>query len=276
MAVLDTGKVRIANASFETLRLEEPAPGVALISLTRPPVNAVNLTMLEEFRTLAEMLAADDDTRVAIITGEGKTFSVGADMAHFQSEFAQRAELAPIYIRLATKVGLLALETLPKPVICALNGTAVGEGLEIAMASDFRIAARSARLGFPEANIGLIPASGGCSRIVKLVGLARAKEMVLLGELMDAEEAATAGLLWRVVEDGDLIDAAVDLASRLARKAPLALGMAKAVLRACADVDVTSGHTLEMMAQSVLMKTRDHEEGVEAFLSKRAAEFIGR
>lgn len=276
MAVAGTGQSRITDAAFETLRVEEPAPGIALISLTRPPVNAVNLTMLEEFRTLAEMLAADDDTRVAIITGEGKVFSVGADMAHFQTEFAQRADSAPIYIRLATKVGLLALETLPKPVICALNGTAVGEGLEIAMASDFRIAARSARLGFPEANIGLIPASGGCSRIVKLVGLARATEMVLLGELMDAEEAAAAGLLWKVVDDGNLIDTAIDLACRLARKAPLALGMAKAVLRACTDIDMTSGHTLEMMAQSVLMKTRDHEEGVEAFLAKRAAEFIGR
>lgn len=269
-------KTRITDAAFETLRVDEPSPGIALVTLARPPVNAVNLTMLEEFRTLAELLAADDETRVAIITGEGKTFSVGADMAHFQSEFAQRAESAPIYIRLATKVGLLALETLPKPVICALNGTAVGEGLEIAMASDFRIAGRSARLGFPEANIGLIPASGGCSRIVKLVGLARATEMVLLGDLLDAEEAAAAGLLWKVVDDGDLIDAAIDLGCRLARKAPLAQGMAKAVLRACMDVDMTSGHTLEMMAQSVLMKTRDHEEGVEAFLAKRAPEFTGR
>lgn len=270
------GKTRVTEASFETLRIDEPSPGIVLVTLARPPVNAVNLTMLEEFRTLAELLAADDEARVAVITGEGKAFSVGADMAHFQSEFAQRGEQSPIFIRLATKVGILALETLPKPVICALNGTAVGEGLEIAMASDFRIAARSARIGFPEANIGLIPASGGCSRIVKLVGLARAMEMVLLGELMNADEAAAAGLLWKVVDDDDLVDAAVDLGCRLATKAPLALGMAKAVLRACMDVDATSGHTLEMMAQSVLMKTHDHEAGVEAFLAKRAPEFIGR
>jgi enoyl-CoA hydratase len=215
--------------------------------------------------------------RAVIITGAGdRAFSAGADMAEFQREFAQRDDLSPMFFRYATKVGLLALETLPKPVISAINGTAVGEGLEIAMCSDFRLAGRSARLGFPEANIGLIPASGGCSRIVKLVGLARAKEMVLLGDLMDAEEAARAGLLWRVVDDGELLDAAVTLGQRLARKAPLALGMAKAVLRACMDVDMTSGHTLEMVAQNVLMQSTDHLEGVDAFLNKRSPQFVGR
>src|SRR5687767_2799179 len=106
-------KTRITDAAFETLRVAEPAPRIALVTLARPPANGVNLPMLDGFRTLAELLAADDETRVAVITGEGKTFSVGADMAHFQSEFAQRAESAPIFIRLATKVGLLALETLP-------------------------------------------------------------------------------------------------------------------------------------------------------------------
>jgi enoyl-CoA hydratase len=263
--------------SFETLLWDVPEPGVVLITLNRPPMNPVTIAMLDEIRQAMDEVAADDEVRAVIFTGQGKkAFSAGADMAQFEEEFAKQSELSPMFFRYATKADLLALETLPKPVISAINGTAVGEGLEIAMASDFRIGARSARLGFPEASIGLIPASGGCSRIVKLVGLARAKEMVLLGELMTAEEAAAGGLLWKVVDDDRLLDEAIGLAKRLAKKAPLALGMAKAVLRASADADMTSAHTLEMIAQNVLMETKDHNEGVRAFLDKRPPKFSGR
>jgi enoyl-CoA hydratase len=267
----------MAKHSFETLLWDEPEPGVVLITLNRPPMNAVTIGMLDEIRDAMAEVAADPDVRAVIFTGQGdKAFSAGADLAQFEEEFARADELAPMYFRYANKADLLALETLPKPVISAINGTAVGEGLEIAMASDFRLAARSARIGFPEANIGLIPASGGCSRIVKLVGLARAKEMVMLGELMSAEEAERNGLLWKVVDDDQLITEAVALGVRLAKKAPLALGMAKAVLRACADTDMTSGHTLEMMAQNVLMDSKDHNEGVRAFLDRRKPSFVGR
>ncbi|HLF40850.1 MAG TPA: enoyl-CoA hydratase/isomerase family protein [Acidimicrobiia bacterium] len=264
-------------AEFETLLWEEPEPGTVLITLNRPPMNAVTIGMLDEIRHAMAEVAANPAHRVVIFTGAGeRAFSAGADLAQFEDEFARASELPPMYFRYATKADLLALETLPKPVISAINGTAVGEGLEIAMASDFRIAGRSARLGFPEANIGLIPASGGCSRIVKLVGLARAKEMVMLGELMTAEEAERNGLLWKVVDDDALLTEAVALAAKLAKKAPLALGMAKAVLRACVDTDMTAGHTVEMLAQNVLMDSADHQEGVRAFLERRPPTFTGR
>jgi enoyl-CoA hydratase/carnithine racemase len=239
-------------------------------------MNPVTIAMLDEIREAMAVVASHDDLRAVIFTGQGKAFSAGADMAQFEAEFEAASELAPMYFRYAQKADLLSLERLPKPVISAVNGTAVGEGLEIAMASDFRIGARSARIGFPEANIGLIPASGGCSRIVKLIGLARAKELVLLGDLVTAEEAQRAGLFWKVVDDEDLLSASIELAQRLAKKAPLALGMAKAVLTASVDADMTSAHTLEMIAQNVLMGSRDHQEGVRAFLGKRRPTFVGR
>jgi enoyl-CoA hydratase len=272
--VQDPGGQRMSK--FDTLLWDEPEPGVVLITLNRPPMNPVTIAMLDEIRQAMAEVAADPRIRSVIFTGSGdKAFSAGADMAQFEEQFAKQADLPPMYFQFATKADLLALETLPKPVISAINGTAVGEGLEICMASDFRIMARSARIGFPEANIGLIPASGGCSRIVKLVGLARAKEMVMLGDLMSAEEAERHGMVWKVVDDDRLIPEALELASKLAKKAPLALGMAKAVLRACVDTDMTSGHTLEMLAQNVLMDSKDHNEGVRAFLDRRKPTFTG-
>ncbi|HET9769274.1 MAG TPA: enoyl-CoA hydratase-related protein [Acidimicrobiia bacterium] len=263
-------------SKFDTLLWDEPEPGVVLITLNRPPMNPVTIGMLDEIRDAMAEVAGNPKIRSVIFTGQGdKAFSAGADMAQFEEQFAKQAELPPMYFQFATKADLLSLETLPKPVISAINGTAVGEGLEICMASDFRIMARSARIGFPEANIGLIPASGGCSRIVKLVGLARAKEMVMLGDLMSAEEAERYGMVWKVVDDDQLIPEAIGLAQKLGKKAPLALGMAKAVLRACVDTDMTSGHTLEMLAQNVLMDSKDHNEGVRAFLDRRKPTFTG-
>jgi enoyl-CoA hydratase/carnithine racemase len=250
-------------SKFETLLWDEPEPGVVLITLNRPPMNPVTIAMLDEIRDAMAEVAADPKIRAVIFTGQGdKAFSAGADMAQFEEQFAKQAELPPMYFQFAAKADLLALETLPK-------------GLEICMASDFRIMARSARIGFPEANIGLIPASGGCSRIVKLVGLARAKEMVMLGDLMSAAEAERYGMVWKVVDDDQLLPEALQLAQKLAKKAPLALGMAKAVLRACVDTDMTSGHTLEMLAQNVLMDSKDHHEGVRAFLDRRKPTFTG-
>jgi enoyl-CoA hydratase len=162
-----------------------------------------------------------------------------------------------------------------KPVIAAINGVAVGEGLEMALASDFRIASEKAKLGFPEAKIGLIPASGGCSRIVKQLGIMRAKELYLGGDIMTAEEAHALGLVTRVVPHDRLMDEAMALARRLAAKAPLALAACKAVLNACVDTDVASGHVLELMAQTVLVNTKDHLEGIQAFVQKRDPKFIG-
>jgi enoyl-CoA hydratase len=249
------------KTSVQCLRLSEPSPGTLLVTMDRPPMNAMTVGMLAELKAVAEMAEAEPGIRTVVITGNGPAFSAGADMSEFERMFAERDEVQPLYFRYATKVGLLAFETLAKPVISAINGVAVGEGLEVAMVSDFRIMARSARIG--------------CSRIVKLIGLARAKELVLLGEMLNGAEAERVGLVWKVVDDDALLEAALELADRLSRKAPLALGMAKAVLRASMDIDMTSGHTLEMLAQSVLQSSQDHLEGVDAFRAKRRPEFRG-
>jgi len=160
--------------------------------------------------------------------------------------------------------------------LAAINGTCVGGGLELALACDLRLAARSARFGLPENNLGLIPGIGGCSRLVKLVGFGRAKELVLTGEIITAEDALRHGLVSRVVDDGALMAEALALAERLAGKAPQALGIAKRVLQSCVSADLQTGRTLESFGQSILIKTRDHREGVTAFREKRRPKFEGR
>jgi enoyl-CoA hydratase len=152
----------------------------------------------------------------------------------------------------------------------------VGGGLELALACDLRLAARSARFGLPENNLGLIPGIGGCSRLVKLVGFGRAKELVLTGEIISAEEAYRSGLVGRVVEDDALTAEALGLAERLRAKAPQALGIAKRVLQNSVSADLQTARTLESFGQSILIKTADHREGVNAFRAKRRPRFEGR
>jgi enoyl-CoA hydratase len=168
------------------------------------------------------------------------------------------------------------LEAIEVPVIAAINGVAAGGGLELALSCDFRFAAEPARLGFPENNVGLIPGSGGCSRLVKLVGIARAKRLVMSGEMVPARRALEVGLVEEVLPPEALLPRAMEFARQLATKAPLALGLAKLVLNACANVDPDTGRNLERLGQSILKKTEDHAEGARAFAEKRKANFKGR
>ena len=168
------------------------------------------------------------------------------------------------------------LEAIEIPVIAAINGVAAGGGLELALSCDFRIAAESAKLGFPETNVGLIPGSGGCSRLVKLVGIAKAKRLVMTGEMIPAQRALAMGLVEEVVPADQLMPRSLELARQLAGKAPLALGLAKIVLNACVNVDPDTGRNLERLGQSILKKTEDHLEGAKAFVEKRRPEFKGR
>lgn len=258
---------------FQAIRFEL-ADGVATVTMNRPErLNAIDETMRHELRALADVCYADDAIRVVVFTGAGKAFSVGADLEIFERDWDTPAFRAQS--RLLTNF-FGDLEALEKPVLAAINGTCVGGGLELALACDLRIAAASARLGFPEANIGLIPGVGGCSRLVKLVGYGRAKELVLTGELISAEEARAIGLVNRVVPDAELGAAARQLAARLLARAPQALGLAKRVIRECVSADLAAGRTLEGLAQSILLKTRDHQEGIEAFRAKRPPRFEGR
>jgi len=259
--------------AYETLKYEL-ADGVATVTINRPEKNnAISTEMRADFRALADELYANEAVRVAVFTGTGKTFCVGADVSTFETDWN-----TPVFranTRLLTSF-FNDLEALEKPLIAAINGTCVGGGLELALACDLRIAARSARFGLPENNLGLIPGIGGCSRLVKLVGFGRAKELVLTGEIVTADDAHRYGLVGRVVADADLAGEAQALAARLAAKAPQALGLAKRVIQSCVSADLHTARTLESFGQSILIKTADHREGVKAFREKRRPRFEGR
>ncbi len=245
------------------------------ITLDRPErLNTFNEDMKDEFLWLTRRIEANGDIRVIVIDGAGdRAFCAGADVSWFEQDWNTtrfRVEYRWIHDFFDT------LERIEVPVIAAVHGVCACGGLELAMACDFRIAAEDTRFGFTEANINLIPGSGGCSRLVKLIGPAWAKEMVLAGEFIDTERALQIGLATRVAPKEKLIDEAMALARKLAAKAPLAMGLAKSIMNACDDMDATTGRILERIGQSILIKTDDHAEGVRAFREKRKAVYQGR
>src|SRR5690606_8842508 len=168
------------------------------------------------------------------------------------------------------------IEQMEVPVIAALNGVAAGGGLELALSCDFRFAADTARMGLPENNVGLIPGSGGISRLVKLIGPAKAKRLVMTGEIIPAARALEIGLVDEIVPADRLMARAMEFAEQLAQKAPLALGTAKLVINQCVNVDTETGRNFERIGQSVLKLTADHREGQTAFVEKRKPKFEGR
>ncbi|MFI4987434.1 MAG: enoyl-CoA hydratase/isomerase family protein [Alphaproteobacteria bacterium] len=250
--------------------------GIAVLTLDRPDrLNAWNQQMRDEMAAAIALLSGDDRLRVLIITGEGRAFSAGEDVRGMASlsELGTRG-----FRRVARQIHNVfdEIEAIEVPVIAAINGVAAGGGLELALSCDLRLAAESAKLGFPENKVGLIPGSGGCSRLVKLVGLGRAKQLVMTGEMVSAERALALGLVEEVLPADRVMPRARELAASLASKAPLALGMAKLVLNNCLSVDPDTGRTLERLGQSILKMTEDHLEGAKAFAEKRPAAFKGR
>jgi enoyl-CoA hydratase/carnithine racemase len=261
--------------SFEFLRLEKH-DGVAVLTLDRPAtLNSWNQKMREELREAARELVADDALRVLIITGEGRAFSAGEDVRGMPG-LAQLGTRG--FRRVARDLHNVfdEIEAIEVPVIAAINGVAAGGGLELALSCDFRFAAEGAKLGFPENNVGLIPGSGGCSRLVKLVGLSKAKRLVMTGEMVPASRALGMGLVDEVFPQEELLPRAKEFAGLLSAKAPLALGLAKLVLNASANVDPDTGRHLERLGQSILKKTEDHQEGAQAFAEKRKPKFKGK
>ena len=261
--------------SFEFLKLES-SEGVAVLTLSRPTtLNSWNQKMRDELRECIRSLVADDGLRVLIFTGEGRAFSAGEDVRGMQSltEIGTKG-----FRRVAREIHNVfdEIEAIEVPVIAAINGVAAGGGLELALSCDFRFAAEGAKLGFPENNVGLIPGSGGCSRLVKLVGISRAKRLVMSGEMLPAPKALDIGLVDEVWPAEALMTKSLEFARQLAAKAPLALGLAKLVLNACANVDPDTGRQLERLGQSILKKTQDHEEGAKAFVEKRKPKFKGK
>ncbi|MEM4780405.1 MAG: enoyl-CoA hydratase/isomerase family protein [Halalkalicoccus sp.] len=258
------------HVEFETIDLGIER-GIATLRLENEPVNAISQRMRAE---LAEAIDAlrEDQIRVVIVTGTDEVFSVGADVALFE----EAQEWTTTEFRSNSRVlGRVfdGVEEMEKPVLAAIDGTCVGGGLELALACDVRIAEPDATLGFPEHNIGLIPGLGGCSRFVHLVGPGRAKDMIFSGELVDGGHAGEIGLVERV--EGDPETAAREYAESLLDRPPQAVGLAKRVVNAARDTDTRSAGLLESLAQSTLIETDDHREGIEAFREKREPEFSG-
>jgi enoyl-CoA hydratase len=262
--------------AYAYLKLERPEPGIALLTLNRPErFNSWHQEMRDEMAQAVKELGADESLRVLIVTGAGKAFSAGEDVSGMAGlgDIGTRG-----FRRVARHIHNVfdEIEAMELPVIAAINGVAAGGGLELALSCDFRIAGDGARMGFPENNVGLIPGSGGCSRLVKLVGPAIAKRLVMTGEIVSAARALDLGLVEEVAPQDQLLPRAMEFAAILAKKAPLALGLGKLVINACVNSDTATGRTLERLGQSILKKTEDHAEGARAFLEKRPAAFKGR
>ena len=212
------------------------------------------------------------DARAVVITGGGRTFSAGADVSEMRA-LDPAAILA--YYR-ATGDVYERVAALPVPTIAAIAGWCLGGGLELALACDFRVAEASARLGLPEVGIGILPSSGGTHRLVRLVGAARAKELVLLGERITAERAADLGVVTEVVADGAALDRALELARRLAELPPLAVAVAKQAIDTMGDSSRDAGLLVERLGYGLLAQTADAREAAVAFTQKRPPRFEGR
>ncbi len=261
--------------AYEFILLEK-ADRVATLTLNRPDrLNAWNAKMREEMRDAVRELVEDDELRAIIVTGAGRAFAAGEDVRGMED----LTEVGPKGFR--RRVRMIhnvfdEIEQMEVPVIAAINGVAAGGGLELALSCDFRFAAESARMGLPENNVGLIPGSGGISRLVKLVGPAKAKRLVMTGEIVPAETALAYGLIDEVLPDDALMDRAREFAALLASKAPLAIGTAKLIINQCVNADTELGRNLERLGQSVLKLSDDHAEGAAAFVEKRKPDFKGR
>lgn len=252
----------------------EKSEGIATITLNRPEaLNAWSKELAKEFLTAMDDARKDENVKVVIITGAGeKAFSAGADIKAMKGMNALKA-------RALSQMGYEvcnAIERIEKPVIAAINGYALGGGMEISMACDFRIASEKARMGQTEINIGLIPGWGGTQRLTRLVGKAKAKELVYTGKIIDANTAFQYGLVSKVVPAEEFMAAVRQFAKELTSKAPVALKVAKSLIDTGTDIDLKAALALEREGFGVVASSEDLQEGVSAFIEKRKPTWKGK
>lgn len=252
----------------------EKSEGIATITLNRPgALNAFSREVVEEILQALEDVRNDENVRVVVLTGAGeKAFSAGADIKSMSGMTVLKArELSLMGEKLC-----LALENFEKPVIAALNGYALGGGLEVAMSCDLCIASENARMGQTEINIGLIPGWGGTQRLTRLIGRTKAKELVFTGRMIDAKTAEQLGIINMAVPPDKFKETVRQFALELASKAPVAVRVAKALINKGADIGLDSAVALEREGFGVVASTDDLKEGVSAFTEKRKPIFKGK
>lgn len=244
---------------------------MAVVQVNRPEVrNALDLATVRELTAAIATLSADDGVGAVVMTGAGDAvFVSGADINDIRAR-KRNDGLAAINSTL-----FAAIEKCPKVTIAAINGLALGGGCELALSCDLRVAAAHARFGQPEVGLGIIPGAGATQRLPRIVGLGRAKHLILTGDAIDAQKALEWGLVSAVVPAEELRAHALALAERVLARGPLAIRLAKLALNASARVDLDSGLLIETLAQAICFESADKQEGTTAFLEKRPARFTG-
>ncbi|WP_456429919.1 enoyl-CoA hydratase/isomerase family protein [Rhodocaloribacter sp.] len=256
-----------STPSFSTVLLDVDEQGIAVCTFNRPEVrNALNLDMVRDVRRVLEDLSVRDDVRVLIFTGAGgRAFVSGADIAELRER--GRADA----LRRINNSLFREIEQFPAPTIAAVRGWALGGGCELAMACDLRVAGAGARFGQPEVALGIIPGAGATYRLPRLVGLGTARELIFTGRIIDASEALSIGLVNRVVPDDEVMDAARELAARIAKNSAVAVRFAKTALNVSDEMSTDAGLALETTIQAVLFEDEEKYRRMTAFLEKKQA-----
>lgn len=246
------------------------AEGIGLIIFNRPEkYNAMNEKMMEEISDLLNRYVNDKEVKVICFTGTGKSFLTGADINDL-NQMTPLDALNPSMQALYEKI-----YNYPKPTVAGINGYALGGGMELAASCDIRIAGDKATFGMPECNLNVIPGAGGTQRLVRLLGEARAKELILLGDWVNAEQAKDIGFVTTVVQTDVLEEKILECGRKMIKRGPLALQLSKKAIHYSNEIPIEVGTYIENLSQAVLFSTKDKHEGVNAFIEKREPNFIG-
>lgn len=246
---------------------------VAVVTVNRPPVNPLNSKVFKELVTIFNELEENSQVRVIILTGSGeKAFVAGADI----NEMADLDLVGMMNMNRVSREAFSKIENASKPVIAAINGLALGGGLELALACDLRICSEKAKFAFPEVGLGIIPGGGGTQRLQKIVGQGIAKELLYFGDMFDANRALELHIVNKVVPGEELLATAKQWAEKLAQKPPVALRMLKIAVNAGSNADLETGLTLEASSFANAYSTEDRKEGLKAFVEKRKPVYVGK
>ena len=252
------------------VNVEQHDGGVTLLRLQNPPMNALSRALLGELRDAAHALTANAEVKAVVVAGGEKAFAAGADISEFGDQDAAGA------IAQSFREAFDAIAAIPRPVIAAVGGYALGGGCELALHCDMIVASENARFGQPEILLGVIPGAGGTQRLARVLGKYRTMEMVLTGVQISAQEMAAHGLVNRVVPKGEHLTEAIKLAKKVAEQAPIAIRLGKEAVNTAFETSLEEGLEVERKNFFLLFATEDMREGMQAFIEKRKADFKGR